>query len=142
MDYSKLTYAVQKKTEKICELKVKKAKWKFICILATGINLLLIAYILLYNRFTYTTTSIFANKNLVHAVKPSDFIILIVFAVAVIIIFCSVFQYMELQENYEQIRRELKENINYKICTCKGDCVCNHEYIKDMMVKGIGLITS
>ena len=141
MDYSKLTYAVQKKTEKICELKVKKAKWKFICIVATGINLLLIAYILLYNRFTYNSIITFANGDLVNDVDIFDFIILIIFAVVVIIIFCTVFHYMELKENYEQIRRELKENINSKICTCKGDCTCIGEYIKDMESKGVGLIT-
>ena len=141
MDYSKLTYAVQTKTEKICGLKKEKAKWKLICMLSTVINLLLIAYILLYNRFTYNSIITFANGDLVNDVDIFDFIILIIFAVVVIIIFCTVFHYMELKENYEQIRRELKENINYKICTCKGDCNCIDEYIKDMESKGIGVIT-
>lgn len=141
MDYSKLSYSVQKKTDKVCDLKIEKVKWGRFWKIAVGVNVLLLAYIFLYtNRYTSYATSAFENQNLVNGVKTLDIIILIAFAVLVLIVYWAVGEYMEVKEAYEKIRKDLIKTINSKFCTCIGTCVCKDEYIKDMEARGIDLI--
>lgn len=141
MDYSKLSYLVQKKTDKVCELKIEKAKWSRFWKIAVGVNALLLAYILLYNnRYTSYATSAFENQNLGNGIRTLDLIILIIFAVAVLIVYWAVGEYMEVKEAYEKTRKDLIKTINSKFCTCMVTCVCKDEYIKDMEARGIDLI--
>jgi hypothetical protein len=105
------------------------------------VNALLLAYILLYNnRYTSYATSAFENQNLGNGIRTLDLIILIIFAVAVLIVYWAVGEYMEVKEAYEKTRKDLIKTINSKFCTCMVTCVCKDEYIKDMEARGIDLI--
>jgi hypothetical protein len=141
LDYSKLSYSVQKKTDKVYELKIEKAKWSRFWKIATGVNALLLAYILVNNnRYTSYATNAFENQNLASGIRTLDLIILIIFAVAVLIVYWAVGEYREVKEAYEKIRKDLIKTINNEFCTCNGTCVCKDEYIKDMEARGIDLI--
>ena len=141
MDYSKLNYTVQKKTDRVCELKKERAKWSHFCKLVTGVNSLLLAYILLYNnRFTSYATTALENQNLAGGIKALDSIVLILFAVSVLILYWSVGEDREVKETYEKLRKDLIKTINNGFCTCIGTCACKDEYIKAMEVKGVDLI--
>lgn len=141
MDDLKLSYTVQKKTDKICELKKEKAKWNQFWKVAAGVELLLLAYMLLFNnRYTSYATDVFDNYKLSNGIKVFDIIILIIFAATVLIVYWAVVEYKEAKEAYEKLRKDLINTINDKFCTCSGTCGCKDEYIKDMEVRGIDLI--
>lgn len=141
MDYSKLSYSVKKKTDKVCELKVKKVKWSHLWKIAVGVSVLMLTYIFLYaKRYASYTNSAFENQNLGSSVRILDIIILIAFAALVLIVYWAVGEYVEVKEAYEKTRIDLIKTINSKFCTCKGACDCKDEYVKDMEVRGIDLI--
>lgn len=137
----KLSYATEKKTERICELKQEMDKQRTSLWLPSGLSCLLLFYAILYNdRYTSYAVAIFENNSAESAIKRFDLIILLILAATIFILLALVDKLKKVKVSYEELRKDLIKTVNSDFCTCKGSCNCKDEYLKYMEEKGINLI--
>lgn len=139
--YSKLSYTVQKKSNRIVELKEVFDKKRNSLKLPVEMSCLLSFYVLLYhNRYISYLNAIFENNSSKSAIKNFDLIILLIITATISIIYLLLKEFKKAKDSYDGLRKDLIKTINSEICTCKNTCGCRDEYIKFMEEKGIDLI--
>ncbi len=135
---SKISFIMQKKKDKILELKNDKDKLKrkmYLSFLSFAIPFLWIIQYM--ERFIPSFTG---SSKLFPDIKPIDYIALLLTVTAAMFLYFYTQRYIKTKGKFDTLRHSIMDDIGSMICNCHEQCTCREDFIKEMDEKGIDLI--
>lgn len=134
----KISFIMQKKTEKIIEFKRTKdniLRKIYLAFVAFAIPFLwIMGYYQHYIPSFESTDYLFPNMTL------PDYMALIAAALMAVLLYSYTQLYKKAKIKYDSLRHDIMDNLGAVICNCHEQCSCREEYVKEMDEKGIDLV--
>ncbi|HBN85953.1 MAG TPA: hypothetical protein DDZ89_19170 [Clostridiales bacterium] len=134
----KISFIMQKKSEKIIEL--KRIKDNMLRKLYLAFIAFAIPFLWIMNFYHHFLPSFENTDHLFPDMTLPDYIALIATALMAVLVYSYTQLYKKAKTKYDSLRHDIMDNIGAVICNCHEQCNCREEYIKDMDEKGIDLI--
>jgi hypothetical protein len=137
-DQSQISFIMQKKSEKIIELKRSKddlLRKLYLSSIAFAIPFL---WIVRYHQ-RYFPSFEDSGKLFPHITYP-DVIALIASIATAVLMYYYTRQHGKVNVKYDALRHDIMDNIGTVICICHDQCNCREEYIKHLVDNGIDLV--
>ncbi|MDU1442422.1 MAG: hypothetical protein E6916_02780 [Clostridium cochlearium] len=137
-----LSYTMEKKTNKILELKHQLNNTRSNLIIPCGLIGISVCYLILaHNRYADYASFIFTSTNsTISKLKILDFGIIMLLIISYILLRSKIAKYNNLKKSYEILRKDIIHAIDSEFCNCSEKCTCKDTYIKYMEDQGIDLI--
>lgn len=136
IDRSKLSFLMQKKREKILELKRNKdnliRKLYLTCIAFAIPFLWIIRY---YDHYIPS----FDTEQIFPAITVPDYIALLATALASVCLYTYNQRHTKAKAKYDSLRHDIMDDIGSMVCNCHEQCNCREVFIKDLDENGIDL---
>lgn len=158
--YSKLSYPMQKRTDKVLELKnkINKKDWDivkyFASACASGIYIFLFFGSYKYLPPINSILNWFSNEFSVFGMQPSiakgvyistavafvHYVVFFIFMVSSFLTYLAFVKKHKLEIEFKKICKLIKDCIAADFCNCKVACNCKDDYFKYMESRGVDLI--